>query len=418
MRARIAGLLGLTAIAAACGVAEIEVDLPWPPAPTQSPPPPTTTPTPVPTPVPTSTVIEGTVVYDGCIPVLGTDPDDRLIVPGPITLTTGDAVFVHQTQDRLGPGESAGRYALATIAHVTSAGGTEAFVGFPSALDHEFSSDSARRAQICAMPHFDELLVADGATFEAAPWDGNSGGILPLRANRIVIHSSAALRANFAGFRGGAFGEGGTAGGNGEGLQAEASPSPTPTPNVGGGGGSSGGGGGGGGGAGAGGAGGGSGGGANGAARAVAAGFAPFGGGGGGVLYVEAIALVGSGAGFVEANGQEGMNFVADGVTSEGGGGGGGAGGTIVLRGLVAGTGLTCSFVDPFSFLVNGGNGGGANATTAAGGGGGGGGAILGGCESLEVGSLEPLYGVTGGAGGVGGLFGGGADGDTGSAPP
>lgn len=224
--------LALCALLAASGCSE-SLDLPWqaePSIPLPRNPSLTPTPTPVPTPFVPGVLPDdtgdghsgmlfhpsGDLVVNACSPLAtASGTVVTLPAPPPAEVEAGDRVVVWQVQDTFAmqgdtapvtlPG-GAGLFELARIENV--AGSTYTLT---TALANGYvSTGTTKRAQVCTIPEYTNANVGTMATISAAPWDGESGGLVALFVQTLTLNGT--LSADGAGFRGGSTSSGGAGG--------------------------------------------------------------------------------------------------------------------------------------------------------------------------------------------------------------
>ena len=103
----------------------------------------------------------------------------RLSVESVQGFSVGDRVFVHQTQ-----GARAGAYTFGEVAQVDA---EKRVLVLSAALDGEYTSQGASRAQVVRVHRWKSVTVPAGVTITAPAWDGTSGGLLVFEATGSVL---------------------------------------------------------------------------------------------------------------------------------------------------------------------------------------------------------------------------------------
>ncbi len=108
----------------------------------------------------------------------------------------------HGTVTMLGSSSGqAGRFELVNVTAVNPATGVVSLSAQCGGLRNAYSA--AGHSQIVRVPQYGQLSISASGSVSAQPWDGQSGGILALRAQQLHIESGGRVTADAAGFRGG-----------------------------------------------------------------------------------------------------------------------------------------------------------------------------------------------------------------------
>jgi hypothetical protein len=143
-------------------------------------------------------------------------------------LSGGDEVLLWDAQGSASGTGNAGTYELLTVQSVT--GSTVTFTtavqnSYGAAADQDVST---QRVSLQRVPHFATLSIASGATLTTNPWDGTKGGLIFLRASKLVLGggstAQALIDASGLGYRGGAGGSAPTAGEDATGVAGQDGP--------------------------------------------------------------------------------------------------------------------------------------------------------------------------------------------------
>lgn len=154
-------------------------------------------------------VSDAGTILNACAPVLGGLDAGQLSVPVAATsgFAAGDLVMILQMEADMpvpdsgveGPVDvgwtSLGQFEFARVARTTS-GSLE----LTAALVRPFPG----RAQAIRVPEFSSLVITDGGSITAAPWDGSAGGVVALLVTG-ALQNDGAISADAKGSRGGRY---------------------------------------------------------------------------------------------------------------------------------------------------------------------------------------------------------------------
>ncbi len=145
-------------------------------------------------------------------------------------LSGGDEVLLWDAQGSSQGTGNAGTYELLTVQ--STSGATVTFTT-PIQNDYGAAADqdvSTQRVSLQRVPHFNVLTVPGGSTLTTSAWDGTKGGLIFLRAQRLVLggaptgQSPALVEVSGLGFRGGAGGASATQGEDQTGVAGQDGP--------------------------------------------------------------------------------------------------------------------------------------------------------------------------------------------------
>lgn len=115
------------------------------------------------------------------------------------TTAAGLGADAHGTVTQAG---GAGRFELISVASSSPATGVIALSALCGGLRNAYSV--AGKTQIVRVPQYGDLAIEAGGVLSAQPWDGNTGGVVAIRAQHLRVGTGGILHADGAGFRGGA----------------------------------------------------------------------------------------------------------------------------------------------------------------------------------------------------------------------
>ncbi|MFW6226867.1 MAG: hypothetical protein ACOC31_02080, partial [Bacteroidota bacterium] len=136
----------------------------------------------------------------------GSDADpDSLKIENPDMFSANDKVLLIQMKGAVPDGSTqyqliddihnAGKYEILVTAFVNTA---DSLIGFSAPLLNNYDPDEG--VQLVRVPHHDRIFVED--TIKGAAWDGQTGGVIALIANRTLVLDAPVI-ANYLGFPGG-----------------------------------------------------------------------------------------------------------------------------------------------------------------------------------------------------------------------
>jgi hypothetical protein len=108
----------------------------------------------------------------------GASGQKNVVVTSTTGFTAGDLVIVHQSR-----GTGAGNYEYAQVVTVTPATNTLTML---RNIGKTYASDANNRAQVVRVKQYTTVAIPTGVTVRAPAWDGNSGGILAMKATGAV----------------------------------------------------------------------------------------------------------------------------------------------------------------------------------------------------------------------------------------
>ncbi|XP_062506885.1 uncharacterized protein LOC134183391 isoform X2 [Corticium candelabrum] len=114
--------------------------------------------------------------------------------------TTGKEVYIIQMK-----GSNDSQSLFARIVYVDH---KNSIITINTELTFNCNSTGNNRCQVVTVPHFENVTLKARATITAAPWNGDSGGIIVFRSKQIVHvgQTSSKISVNGIGFRGGRYG--------------------------------------------------------------------------------------------------------------------------------------------------------------------------------------------------------------------
>ncbi len=93
----------------------------------------------------------------------------------------------------------AGSYELISVKGVNLVTGVVTLDGLCGGLKNSYSA--AGHSQIVRVPQYNNVTVNSGAQINGQAWNGNTGGVLALRASHVTVLSGASINASTIGFR-------------------------------------------------------------------------------------------------------------------------------------------------------------------------------------------------------------------------
>lgn len=129
--------------------------------------------------------------FDGYVGVSSSSSRSISVFSFPAFLRVGDEVLLIQMQ-----GSNSGHYEIHNVSLID--GST---VHFNQFIRHSYTSSKGAAAQLVKIEYFNNLWLIQ--TISSKPWDGQTGGIVALRAGALFIEQGGGIDVSKLGFRGG-----------------------------------------------------------------------------------------------------------------------------------------------------------------------------------------------------------------------